>query len=258
MNGSPGVLWQCPPRAIVVGMDFGEASARALAIAGFMAPVFGARVRAVHAERFEPPAYFTLEQIERLETERRQSQAAAADHLSRYAAGATSYRVQSVVVDEPPVEAILDASATADLIIVGTHGRRGPGRWWLGSVAERIVRAATVPVLVTRAGDTSLRDLFGQITLVHDGPAVSDEARRCAVHLAGLAGGEVIEAGAASQCDAGVMQHASLVVMATGHDRRAWSFTDPVTRVLGACQRPVLFIPGLSPHLERTHHEHER
>ena len=255
MSGSPGYQWQCPPKTILVGMDFSDASARALAIAGFMAPVFGARVRALHAERFEPPPYFTLEQIARLEAERRQSQAAAADHLSRFAAGATSSRVQSIIVDEPPVEAILDGAATADLIIVGTHGRRGPGRWWLGSVAERIVRAATVPVLVTRAGDTSLRDLFGQITLVHDGTAFSEEARRCADELAGLAGGKVIEAGAASQCDAGGMQRASLVVMATGHDRPAWSFTDPVTKVLGACQRPVLFIPALSTHLERKHHE---
>ncbi|MEX1993174.1 MAG: universal stress protein [Steroidobacteraceae bacterium] len=255
MNGSPGVLWQCPPKSIVVGMDFGDASARALAIAGFMAPIFGARIRVVHSERFEPPAYFTLEQIERLEAERRQSQAAAADHLARFAAVATSHRVHAVVVDEPPVDAILDASAAADLIVVGTHGRRGPGRWWLGSVAERIVRAATVPVLVTRAGDTSLRDLFGQIALVHDGPAFSAEARRCADHFAGLAGGEVIEAGAAAHCDAGVMQRASLVVMATGHDRPAWSLSDPVTRVLGACQRPVLFIPALSTHLARAHHE---
>jgi Universal stress protein family len=28
-------------------------------------------------------------------------------------------------------------SLQADLIVAGTHGRRGPGRWWLGSVAER-------------------------------------------------------------------------------------------------------------------------
>lgn len=243
MSDSPIAAWQCPPKTILVGMDFGEASARALAIAGFMAPAFGARVRALHAERFDPPPYFTLEQIERLEAERRQAHAAAADHLSRFAAGATRSGVQPVIVDERPVEALLDASATADLIIVGTHGRRGPGRWWLGSVAERVVRAAAVPVLVTRAADTSLQGLFTQIVLVHDGHAAIEPARRCANHLAGLAAGKVIEAGAASQCDAEVMQRASLVVMATGAGHPAWSFTDPVAKVLGACQRPVLFVP---------------
>ena len=38
----------------------------------------------------------------------------------------------------------------ADLIVVGTHGRRGLGRVLLGSGAEQIVRLAPVPVLVVR------------------------------------------------------------------------------------------------------------
>ena len=49
------------------GVDFGDASARALALAGLLAGEFGASLRAVHAERFEPPPYFTMEQIARLE-----------------------------------------------------------------------------------------------------------------------------------------------------------------------------------------------
>lgn len=39
----------------------------------------------------------------------------------------------------------------ADLIVLGTHGRRGPTRWVLGSTAENIVRRAPVPVLLVRA-----------------------------------------------------------------------------------------------------------
>jgi nucleotide-binding universal stress UspA family protein len=38
----------------------------------------------------------------------------------------------------------------ADLIVVGTHGRRGPSRLLLGSGAEQVIRLAPVPVLVTR------------------------------------------------------------------------------------------------------------
>ena len=38
----------------------------------------------------------------------------------------------------------------ADLIVVGTHGRRGLGRMLLGSGAEQIIRLAPVPVLVVR------------------------------------------------------------------------------------------------------------
>jgi nucleotide-binding universal stress UspA family protein len=38
----------------------------------------------------------------------------------------------------------------ADLIVVGTHGRRGVGRVLMGSGAEQIIRLAPVPVLVIR------------------------------------------------------------------------------------------------------------
>ncbi|MEJ8850696.1 universal stress protein [Variovorax rhizosphaerae] len=39
----------------------------------------------------------------------------------------------------------------ADLIVVGTHGRRGIGRMFLGSGAESILRTAPVPVLLVRS-----------------------------------------------------------------------------------------------------------
>lgn len=50
-------------------------------------------------------------------------------------------------------EVVIDAAADwkADLIVVGTHGRRGLGRALLGSGAEQIIRLAPVPVLVIRA-----------------------------------------------------------------------------------------------------------
>lgn len=38
----------------------------------------------------------------------------------------------------------------ADLVIVGTHGRRGVARALLGSVAEKVVRLSPVPVLTVR------------------------------------------------------------------------------------------------------------
>jgi len=40
----------------------------------------------------------------------------------------------------------------ADLIVIGTHGRSGLSRLLLGSVAEGVVRGASVPVLLVRAG----------------------------------------------------------------------------------------------------------
>ena len=43
----------------------------------------------------------------------------------------------------------------ADLVVVGTHGRKGVSRVLLGSGAEQVIRAAAVPVLVIRADDTA-------------------------------------------------------------------------------------------------------
>jgi nucleotide-binding universal stress UspA family protein len=50
-------------------------------------------------------------------------------------------------------ETVAEAARTwkADLIVVGTHGRRGVGRVLMGSGAEQIIRQAPVPVLVIRS-----------------------------------------------------------------------------------------------------------
>lgn len=52
----------------------------------------------------------------------------------------------------PPLEAILDAARGADAIVMGTHGRAGLDHLLLGSVAERVVRVAPVPVITVRGG----------------------------------------------------------------------------------------------------------
>jgi nucleotide-binding universal stress UspA family protein len=45
------------------------------------------------------------------------------------------------------------ADYKADLIVVGTHGRRGIGRVLLGSGAEQIIRLSPIPVLVIRSSE---------------------------------------------------------------------------------------------------------
>ena len=52
-------------------------------------------------------------------------------------------------------------------------------------------------------------------------------------------------AGLLVQCDAAVLRQASLIVMATPSSSTWWGFTDAVTKVIGACDRLVLFIPPL-------------
>jgi nucleotide-binding universal stress UspA family protein len=54
-----------------------------------------------------------------------------------------SHRLSDVVVDEI-------GKWKADVVVIGTHGRRGIGRWLLGSDAEQVLRTSPVPVLLVR------------------------------------------------------------------------------------------------------------
>lgn len=55
-------------------------------------------------------------------------------------------------INQRVAEAIADDAETwpANLVVIGTHGRRGLSRLFLGSVAESVARAATKPVLLIR------------------------------------------------------------------------------------------------------------
>jgi nucleotide-binding universal stress UspA family protein len=71
--------------------------------------------------------------------------AVAEDHGVR----ATAIRVDN----RAPVQAILEAEADHDLVIMGTHGRRGFNRWMFGSVAEGALRRAKRPFMLIRSGE---------------------------------------------------------------------------------------------------------
>ena len=62
---------------------------------------------------------------------------------------ATALRVDN----RAPVQAILEAEGEHDLVIMGTHGRRGFNRWMFGSVAEGALRRAKRPFLLIRSGE---------------------------------------------------------------------------------------------------------
>ena len=61
--------------------------------------------------------------------------------------------VKEITSYGPPDELILDIALETpnNLVAMTTHGRSGVGRWWLGSVADRVVRYCGCPVLLIRA-----------------------------------------------------------------------------------------------------------
>jgi len=69
-----------------------------------------------------------------------------------------------------------------DLIIMSTHGRSGITRWWMGSVAEKVISVATAPVLLIRSkrartsGPADKPDFFHKILAPLDGSDIGEVA----------------------------------------------------------------------------------
>ena len=231
-----------PPRTVIVAIDFAEASDRALEVGHLVASAFGARLSAVHVASFEAPPYFTREQIGMLQAQLEAARGEATEYLRRYVAERVPGPVDARVLDGPAVDALLVAAAGADLMLVGTHGRRGPSRWWLGSVAERLVRTASSPVLVTRA--TTSADpatLFAEVQLI--GPLRPGAAGWWAATLAARFGGRLEHTPDATRCSASSLAAASLVVAALPAEGDERPLGTPWARLLLACPRPILFVP---------------
>ncbi|WP_276300742.1 universal stress protein [Halorussus lipolyticus] len=95
--------------------------------------------------------------------------------------------VQTAVVRGKPAEGILDYADEndADLVFMGTHGRTGLNRYVTGSVTERVVRLADMPVFTVRATDQSVvGDGYDDIMIPTDGSECAATAVAHAVTLA--------------------------------------------------------------------------
>lgn len=227
-------MWRYPPRSIVAAVDFGEAAASALRAAGTLAQAFDAELIAVHAESFEAPPYFTREQLDAIEKQRQAARREATSYLGRFAQSHAGIAVTPVISESAPASAILDASRTADLVVMGTHGRRGPARWWAGSVAERVVREALLPVLVVRAGTDGSRQMFQRIAPVTQGGGIDNAAQKYARSLA---------ARFETALDTESMDNATLVVLARNGYEASGPVASATERLVRGCRRPLLFVP---------------
>ena len=143
-------------KSILVATDFGEASDAALAYGREMARAFSARLHVMHVAddvyvRLGGDAYVSV-----------------LPDLQKDVEDAARKRLDDLLVDNDPnpvavKKVVMTSSATAaciveyandqhiSLVIVGTHGRGAVAHLFVGSVAERVVRTATCPVLTVRA-----------------------------------------------------------------------------------------------------------
>ena len=141
-------------RHILVPVDFSEHSKVALRLAVQLARAHGGQLTLLHVGS-EPGFYVGGPDIPLTLVAQYEELAAAEGHeVERLAREEVppdvTWRVE--LRDGYPPETILAAaeSTGCDLIVMGTHGRTGLGRALLGSVTERVLHHAKVPVLVTR------------------------------------------------------------------------------------------------------------
>jgi nucleotide-binding universal stress UspA family protein len=237
-------MWTYPPHRILAAVDFGEASNGALEIAGALARKFSSTITAFHSETFEAPPYFTREQLKAIEQQRRAARRDAVRFLEKHAGKLAGLAVEGTVSEGTPAAGILDAARDYDLIVMGTHGRRGPARWWAGSVAERVAREAHGPVLVVRERHPGGDGVFKKIVVVARGGAYDGPARRYARGLAEAFGGEMSRETRSSIGDA-ALNGATLVVVARPAHGATPLLAGAADRVLRACRKPLLLVPSI-------------
>src|SRR5215475_8414846 len=133
-------------KSIVFATDFSEAAETALPFAAQIAKSFGAKLFAVHAKTPENYALPTTEVWPAMDVQLEENMVELRRNLYNRFPSVES----EVLIGEGSVWGVVAAVAQerkADLLVVGTAGRRGIGKFVLGSVAEEILRRAKCPVL---------------------------------------------------------------------------------------------------------------
>ena len=147
---------------ILAAVDGSPGSMHALAHAADLARAQGGLLRIVHVVDMGLLPYgpeLSLDITPLIEARRTGAEKLLA--AARDAVAPTGLTLESGLIDlATPGQSVAEAIAahagswSADLIVVGTQGRRGVERWLLGSVAEGIARRAPMPVLLVPAVPT--------------------------------------------------------------------------------------------------------
>ncbi|MDH5670572.1 MAG: universal stress protein [Myxococcales bacterium] len=140
---------------ILCPVDFSRFAEVALVEAAALAKGMGSTLMLLHA--YQNPAYVlpmsgyvgpTADMIGRMRQQLTDELEALAEKLRK-----DGLTVETEIIEGIPYKSIVDRAHEwgADLIVMGTHGRTGLSHALTGSVAERVVRLASCPVLITRS-----------------------------------------------------------------------------------------------------------
>lgn len=158
---------------ILFPTDFSAASSAALPFALALARIYGSTLLVVHAIPLEPHRQVVLDRLP-----------AQDDRVWQEAQHKFVEFTHGCSIGDTPCKTLLDRGdladvipavvreQEADLVVLGTHGRRGISKLVLGSDAEKIYRSATCPVLTVgpkvHAGEWNLRRILCPVDFAED------------------------------------------------------------------------------------------
>jgi len=146
------------PKTILVPTDFSQHSDKALQIAVDIASQYNAKIILLHVidENIQQCAADYCISNEAIEQLKNESMNASTDKLNKTInslKGSTKVDISFEVKNGVPAEVLLDEQKTnkLDLIVIASHGKTGILSHLIGSVTDKVVRAAKCPVMVIRA-----------------------------------------------------------------------------------------------------------
>ena len=175
--------------SIVVPLDGSAFGKRALPVALALARRSSAAVHLVHVHESGVYPWGRSEYDMTLRDQLRAAMRTDLSALAAQLARETSLPVDAEFLDGEVVPALRRhlAERRSDLVVMMTHGRSGPSRAWLGSIADGLVRHSPVPVLLVRSGAEWPNDLaeplFRRVLIPLDGSMIAESALEQVVAL---------------------------------------------------------------------------
>ena len=175
---------------ILIPLDGSKTAENVLPYARFLAGAFKVPVELMAViDIAEMAAHLSAEKAPHLDTMVEDGVRSSQEYLKRVAASFPGVKVNCTVEKGKAADAIVE-KGEADkgaLITMATHGRSGVNRWLLGSVAEKVLRSTTNPLLLVRAREQAKSEgeaSFKSIILPLDGSEMAERALPAVAALA--------------------------------------------------------------------------
>jgi nucleotide-binding universal stress UspA family protein len=186
-------------RSILVPLDGSAAAEHALPTALSLARRFDAALKIVHVHA---PVWVAYSEgglhDATVDRELREDMQAYLDGVIQRLSEVTNVSLSSVLLDGFVTGAINRHAieSRVDVVVMTTQGRGPVARFWLGSVADRLLRQLTIPILFVRpqeaAADLSQEPVFGRVLIPLDGSQLAEQIVEPAVALAAAIQAEVM------------------------------------------------------------------